>query len=236
MLKSTIKLFFLCNVLIAQGDTEVYLFDLISNANNYSIKNPINISNNDGYDNQPSFMKNGRSILFSSTRNGQTDIVSYNVRNGKKTWLTDTDGSEYSPQQIGNSKTFSAIRLDKDGTQLLYKYSMYSNKSSVLIPKLKVGYYAWANKNQIYWTINTVNKKSRETQILTNTLSRSEDLNWITSKTIIMGKENKLYQYELSRNSGWTEIADLSKYGLNKISRIAVSPKKDKVAIVVEEN
>ena len=51
-----------------------------------------------------------------------------------------------------------------------------------------------------------------------------------------MGKENKLYQYELSRNSGWTEIADLSKYGLNKISRIAVSPKKDKVAIVVEEN
>mgnify|MGYP001161281925 FL=1 len=285
MLKSTIKLFFLCNVLIAQGDTEVYLFDLISNANNYSIKNPINISNNDGYDNQPSFMKNGRSILFSSTRNGQTDIVSYNVRNGKKTWLTDTDGSEYSPQQIGNSKTFSAIRLDKDGTQLLYKYSMYSNKSSVLIPKLKVGYYAWANKNQIYcfilgnpptleifdlktedkiyiddqigrsihdnnknnfvsyiskqnkdWTINTVNKKSRETQILTNTLSRSEDLNWITSKTIIMGKENKLYQYELSRNLGWIEIADLSKYGLNKISRIAVSPKKDKVAIVVEEN
>ena len=162
---------------------------------------------------------------------------------------------------------------------------MYSNKSSVLIPKLKVGYYAWANKNQIYcfilgnpptfeifdlktedkiyiddqigrsihdnnknnfvsyiskqnkdWTINTVNKKSRETQILTNTLSRSEDLNWITSKTIIMGKENKLYQYELSRNLGWIEIADLSKYGLNKISRIAVSPKKDKVAIVVEEN
>ena len=39
MLKSTIKLFFLCYVLIAQGDTEVYLFDLISNANNYSIKN-----------------------------------------------------------------------------------------------------------------------------------------------------------------------------------------------------
>ena len=51
-----------------------------------------------------------------------------------------------------------------------------------------------------------------------------------------MGKENKLYQYELSRNSGWTEIADLSKYGLNKISRITVSPKKDKVAIVVEKN
>ena len=88
----------------------------------------------------------------------------------------------------------------------------------------------------VLYKINTVNKKSRETQILTNTLSRSEDLNWITSKTIIMGKENKLYQYELSRNSGWIEIADLSKYGLNKISRISVSPKKDKVAIVVEKN
>ena len=285
MLQFLTKLFFLLNLLIAQGGTEIYLFDIKSISGQYSIENPINISNNPGYDNQPSFMNNGRSILFSSTRNDQTDIVSYNIRNGKKTWLTNTDGSEYSPQQIGNSKTFSAVRLDIDGTQLLYKYSMYSNRTSVLIPKLKVGYYSWENKNQIYcfilgdpptfeiydlkkedtiyidnrigrsihnvdknnfvsyiskqnedWTINTVNKNSRKTQTLTTTLSKSEDLSWISSKTIIMGKENKLYQFELSGNSGWIEIADLSKYGLNKISRIAVSPKNDKVAIVVDEN
>ena len=125
-------------------------------------------------------MNNGRSILFSSTRNGQTDIVSYNIRNGKKTWLTNTDGSEYSPQQIGNSKTFSAVRLDIDGTQLLYKYSMYSNRTSVLIPKLKVGYYSWENKNQIYCfilgdppTFEIYDLKKEDTIYIDNRIGRS---------------------------------------------------------------
>ena len=80
----------------AQPATEVYLFELKAVDNLFTVSNPVNISNNRGYDNQPSFMKNGQDVLFTSTRNGQTDIVRYNINKNRKTWLTDTKGSEYS--------------------------------------------------------------------------------------------------------------------------------------------
>ena len=67
------------SITYAQEATEIYLFDLIQNDSIFNIENPINISENVGYDNQPSFLLDGSGILFSSTRNGQTDIVLYNL-------------------------------------------------------------------------------------------------------------------------------------------------------------
>ena len=131
-------LFLLITLIHSQTSTEIYLFDLGKVNGQYTLTNSVNISNNIGYDNQPSFMRNGRQILFASTRNGQTDIVSYNIRTQKKTWLTNTEGGEYSPLQIGNSNTFSAIRLDPDGYQRLYKYSMYSGSSEELVKDFEI--------------------------------------------------------------------------------------------------
>ena len=180
MKKSLLKFALLLGLLFGQNGTEVYLFDLVSKDGIFSIENPLNISNNPGYDNQPSFMKNGRSVLFASTRNDQTDIVSYNIRTGKSTWLTNSEGSEYSPVQIGSSNSFSAIRLDKDGTQLLYKYSMYSNKGRVLIPDLKVGYHGWVDRNRILTfvlgeplTLQLFTLKSGISQIVDKKIGRS---------------------------------------------------------------
>ena len=138
------KIFFVLmtsSILYAQSSTELYLFDFLSKNNKYVIANPVNISKNPGYDNQPSFTKNGRHVLFSSTRNNQTDILSYNIRTDKKKWLTKTEGGEYSPLQIGSSNSFSAIRLDPNGYQRLYKYSMYSKNSKELVKDLKIGYH-----------------------------------------------------------------------------------------------
>ena len=91
----------LLGILWGQSSTEVYLFDLVSNEDVYAISNPINISNNSGYDNQPSFMKHGRAVLYASTRNGQTDIVSYQIRTGKKTCLLYTSPS---PRDLSTSR------------------------------------------------------------------------------------------------------------------------------------
>ena len=77
-------LLLLITLIYSQTPTEVYLFELSKVNGQYSLTNPVNISNNPGYDNQPSFMKNGRQVLFASTRNQQTDIVSYNIRTKKK--------------------------------------------------------------------------------------------------------------------------------------------------------
>jgi len=135
--------FFVTVSSLAQSSTEVYLFDLTETEKGLSVSNPVNISNNEGYDNQPSFTEDGKSVLFSSTRNGQTDIVWYDIETGTKKWISDTPGGEYSPVLMPDGKYISAVRLDPDGLQLLYKYSIEDGSSDVLIHELKIGYYAW---------------------------------------------------------------------------------------------
>ncbi|NNL09969.1 MAG: SnoaL-like domain-containing protein [Croceitalea sp.] len=138
---------------IAQTDTEVHLFDIVYQDDTFGLTNGLNISNNAGYDNQPSFYNDNR-VLFSSNRDGQTDIAFYNVRDNELEYLTNTKGgSEYSPLKIPDSKDVSAIRLDKDGTQLLYSYKITSGKSKILLPGQKVGYHLWYRPDILVTTV-----------------------------------------------------------------------------------
>ncbi len=137
---------FVSAIVCSQPATEVYLFDFIQNDSVFTVDNPVNISNNKGYDNQPSFLLDGTGVLFASTRFNQTDVVLYNIANDTKAWLTNTLGSEYSPIQTLNKKYFSSIYLDKEGTQLLWIYPFNRKKPKVLVENLEVGYHAWVNK------------------------------------------------------------------------------------------
>lgn len=145
-MKKLYILFFITNICIAQTNTEVYLFDLSTTDGIWKIDNGKNISNNEGYDSQPSFYSK-KFILFSSTRNKQTDIAKYNIGKGTLQFLSNTpNGGEYSPQRIPKSKNVSAVRLDTDGLQRLYKYDSKSNKVKVLVKDLKVAYPMWYKK------------------------------------------------------------------------------------------
>ena len=136
--------------LSAQEATEIYLFDLLKKDDSFVLKNPVNISNNEGYDNQPSFTEDGQSILFSSFRNGQSDIAKYEIFDNYRTWITETEANEYSPISYPKkSKNFTCVRLDEDGAQLLYKYYYKNKEPEVLIPNLKVGYYLWLNNKSL---------------------------------------------------------------------------------------
>ncbi|MBE9489705.1 MAG: PD40 domain-containing protein, partial [Bacteroidetes bacterium] len=125
---------------------EIFLFDLNTENGKFELSNFKNISNNDGYDNQPSFLDDN-TILFASTRNGQTDIAKYNINYDSKIFINHTEGSEYSPLKIPKLNAVSAIRLDKDGTQLLYNYNLSNGESEILIENLIIGYHSWYNEN-----------------------------------------------------------------------------------------
>lgn len=140
----------LCNLMMAQEPTEIYLFDLKEQENTITIEHPVNISNNDGYDNQPSFTEDGSGILFTSFRDGQSDISKYFIDENYRVWLTNTEESEFSPMPFpGKKKYFSCVRLNKDGTQYIYKYNFKKKPPELLIPDLKVGYYLWFNEKTI---------------------------------------------------------------------------------------
>jgi Tol biopolymer transport system component len=144
------KLFFflfITSISFAQSNTEIHLYKLSNTNGNYKVSTGKNISNNPGYDSQPHFYSK-KSIVFSSTRNKQTDIAKYNIETGKVRFLNDTpNGGEYSPQRIPKSKDVSAVRLDTDGLQRFYKYNAKTGKSKEIIADLKVAYPMWYKKN-----------------------------------------------------------------------------------------
>lgn len=155
---------------------EVFVFDL---GDNYTLSGRINISQNpNAYDNQPYF-GNDPLVLFSSARNNQTDIRAFSLNEKDTTWLTSTPGSEFSPQPVPGEKAFSCVRLDPDGTQLLYRYSM-DGMPSVLIPDMAVGYYAWLSKKKIACfvvgeksSLVVTNLKNHSHKTLTTSIGRS---------------------------------------------------------------
>ena len=91
MKKLSLLFAFITSTIIAQTDTEVYLFDISKTDSGFQLTNKKNISNNKGYDSQPHFYDN-YSVLFASSRNNQTDIVMYSIKTGKKVFINSTHG------------------------------------------------------------------------------------------------------------------------------------------------
>ncbi len=135
-------------VLLSQPSTEVYLMDLDLVEEDFKItslgiSNFRNVSNDAGYDNQPSFY-NSEVLLFAGNNGGQTDIASYDIPSNTRIWVnTSTPGGEYSPQVMEYEDQIAAVRLDPDGLQRLYKYNSKTGASELLINELQVAYYAF---------------------------------------------------------------------------------------------
>ena len=69
--------------IFCQTNTEIHVFDILLDSENYLLKNGKNISNNEGYDSQPYFYDLEK-ILYASSRNGNTEIVLANLNSDSK--------------------------------------------------------------------------------------------------------------------------------------------------------
>lgn len=150
-MKKLIYLIFwgLYTTLFSQPNTEVYLLEYKDNA----LVNLQNISENEGYDNQPSFYDD-HTLLFASTKNNQTDVAKYDIKTQSNFWITQTDiGSEYSPLKIPNQEAISAIRLDTSGLQRLYQIDLATGQAKELLKDLVVGYHVWYDDYIIVHTV-----------------------------------------------------------------------------------
>lgn len=135
--------------IFAQVNTEIHVFDIKKEGENFKLENGVNISQNEGYDNQPSFYDN-RTILYAHTRGEFTDILLYDLKTKSKRFISETaNGGEYSPQRIPNSKNVSAVRLDEDGLQRFYEYDFSTGADTEIFEKLKVAYPTWVDKNTV---------------------------------------------------------------------------------------
>jgi hypothetical protein len=124
--------------------TEVYLVSL-ADPSKWSASSVTNISASPGYDNQPSFMRDSRSLLFTSNRDGrQSDIYRYWIADRKLTRVTETAESEYSATLVPSGTGFSVIQVEADNTQRLWQFDLAGRSPRLVLPDVKpVGYHAW---------------------------------------------------------------------------------------------
>ncbi len=106
-----------------------------------------NITDRNGYDNQPYFLQDG-SIYYVSVRDEQADIYKYDALSGKITRITHTPEDEYSPMITPDGEYISVVRVEKDSTQRLWKFPINGDEPQVILPNITgIGYYAWVDEN-----------------------------------------------------------------------------------------
>ncbi len=71
------------------------------------------------------------------------------------------------------------------------------------------------------WVIKSYDSSSNDIQAIATALPNSEDMVFMEPSYIVMGSKNKLYRLDLNDPVSWIEIADLQKYGINNINRLA---------------
>ena len=167
----------------AQTATEVYLLDIKKDGNTFSIvpnAKPVNISNNVGYDNQPSFIEKLNAVAYVSSRNKKpTDVFLYNLQTAKTKQLTNNSQAEYSPKMTPDGKFISVVKdVDQNLTRIsldgLVTEKLYTSKDSI-------GYYCWLNESEIAAftlskpkvTLKLINIKDKTEKYLTDSIGRS---------------------------------------------------------------
>jgi Tol biopolymer transport system component len=274
----------------ARPDTEIFLASLKTQDGRIELGQPVNITRNPGYDNQPFFTRDGGSVLFTSVRGGgsQSDIYRYDIAESRLTQVTDTPESEYSPT-VTPAGNLSVVRveLDKDSTQRLWQFTADGRDPRVVLDQVKpVGYHAWADDHTVALfvlgkpaTLQLADSRTGAARLIASDIGRSlqpipgghtisfvqregsgdtarlmikeldpatgkaalltsavgggndADLAWTPDGTLLMARGDLLYAWR-RRDAEWKRVVELDRLGLRGVSRIAVSPAGDRIALV----
>jgi hypothetical protein len=294
----------------APPSTEVYVAAFSVNGSTVTVGKPENISNSPGYDNQPSFTPDGSALLFTSDRASsqrtllkepvqrivpgqqqiaartQTDIFRYDLIKKVLGNLTVTPESEYSPTVTPDGSGISVIRVEQDGTQRLWRFTIDGRKPSLVLANVKpVGYHAWLDEQTLALfvlgppaTLQIADTTSGTAQILATDIgqsvqriptggvsfvqqgekgamisqvvleggkpvikpltapvpgARQAHVAWTPDGTLLMAHSGWLHAWRAG-DSAWRAVADLDALGLKAVTRLAVSPKGDRIAIVAQ--
>jgi hypothetical protein len=131
--------------------TDVFLLNYKLVDKGLELGETVRISENKGYNNQPSFSKDCSSILYTSNKRdtSNTDIYQYDIANGKSKNIISGELSDYSPIFF-NNHSVSYVRVEDDKKQKLHLLDLKSNKDTVLCNSSdSIGYYTWTGDNTL---------------------------------------------------------------------------------------
>ena len=268
------------------GFSDIFIVDVKNEGGGRRFSQPVKITTLAGYNNQPSFLPDGRGILYTSIRDKQADIYHYDRRSGATSQITNTPESEYSPTLMPDGRNISVVRVEANGTQRLWKFPLKGGEPSLILENIKpVGYHLWIDDHTLAlfilgakgqpntlqivnvptekaevvaenpgrilrliphqnrlsfvhkisdqeWIVKAFDLKTRKVATLIKTFPGVEDYAWTPAGILLMAKDAKLFKWNTTVDRDWQQIADFSQAGLKRITRISVSPKGDRIAIV----
>jgi len=197
--------------LLAQlPETEIYLAEIEIKNNLIKIEKAENCTNRKGYDNQPFFMPDGKTLLFSASADSgsQIHIKQYNIKSKEVKQHTRTRTSEYSPMLAPDGQYISSVVVEEDSAQRVW---MYDKKKAEVKHCLtentdSIGYYAWVGKDTILYykltdphSLRVLNLKTGEDNWLCDHPTRSfRKINNTTLFYVIHEeKQSLLYFYDI---------------------------------------
>jgi len=179
-----------------QGDSDIILADLSQKDGHFVISNAVNITDRAGYDNQPHFSTDGKSLFYTAQLPAkelaeqskeviqqQTDSMKYNLATGTVTNETNTNLSEYSPTINTDQNKITVVQVEHDNRQRLWQFSLTdkSTPAQVLLKEIEpVGYFAFgANQDLLMFvlgephTLQYIASLTSKPAIVDNNIGRS---------------------------------------------------------------
>lgn len=128
-------------------------------------------------------------------------------------------------------------------TLSLHRYNLLSKEDAILAKRIGRSLHKIPGSNAMSfvhkvsdtdWQIKKINEKGSMETII-STLPGREDLAWTADGKIIMSDGKKLFFYQPGSSSGWQEIEMPATMPVGAITRLAVNPKSNLLAFVVNE-
>lgn len=149
-----VTLFCLSQVIFAQApDSEIYLFSIQKEGGKYLFSNGKNITNRKGYDNQPFFSKDSKTIYFTTNRTGNNfDIYKYSLTDNKTSPVVTSEANEYSAKDF-DENTLHFVREGKNQLMTVFEFDKKTKKEKKAFKVNEpIAYYAFnKNKDALVW-------------------------------------------------------------------------------------
>ncbi len=140
-------------------ECDIYLFDVVTAENSFSIANGRNVTKRVGYDNQPWFTPSGKSFLFTANyQPDRTDVYEFELESREIQQVTDSPDQEYSPQISEDNQTLSFVTDGETANQSIWSIDRNGKNFTWVLKDLgerePVGYYAWnrSTKQILFWS------------------------------------------------------------------------------------
>jgi Tol biopolymer transport system component len=268
----------------AQQATDIFVADVVLKGDVLHIGSPRNVTQRDGYDNQPWFVRDGSGFLYSSERGGQTDIFRYDLQRGESVRITSTPENEYSPSLPLDGSRLMVVRWPADmSTGALWWFTPDGapiEQARGSVPR--VGYYAFANDTLLAlfindsvqsfviantrtgehvrigermngsapraipgaeavsfqrrgedgeWWLLRYDVHTRQASPLVRMIGGVPNYTWTPRGTVLAAVGNTIYEWAPG-GSEWRAVVVFEDAALQNMSRLAVSPAGDRIAIV----